>query len=450
MKHQHRVVWTKGMFLTPHHFQTQDQFFHDSLQQRFKASQFANWGVTELKIDREGLENGVFRLTECRGVMPDGELFDMPDVDLLPPGRPIVPHFPETARTLDVRLALPERRLQARNVDPAGDEQRGSARYYAETRMITDEHAAGEVKPIEVARRNFRILFGNDNRDGYDTFRIAEVIRDATGNPILNPEFIAPCLNLAHSDYLMRLLRRQIEILANKANVLSGERRQRGKVQADFGPTETFRFWLLHTVNSFLPEVKHLYRVRQGHPEAAYLAMLKLAGALSTFSLEGSAADLPDYDHDNLGQCFSELDARLRDLVDQLVQENYFAIPLAISDNLIWSGTVPEDRYFKDSQFYLSVNAKMGIDDVIRKVPQLVKLTSNDDIHRVIRNALAGVTLRHTPTPPAAIRMKLENQYFSLNQDGRLWESIQLSRTVSVFAPSEIVDPKLELIVVFK
>jgi predicted component of type VI protein secretion system len=46
--------------------------------------------------------------------------------------------------------------------------------------------------------------------------------------------------------------------------------------------------------------------------------------------------------------------------------------------------------------------------------------------------------------------MKLENQYFSLNQDGKLWDSIQLSRTVSVFAPSEIVDPKLELIVVFK
>ena len=27
MKEQHRVVWTEGMFLTPQHFQTQDQYF---------------------------------------------------------------------------------------------------------------------------------------------------------------------------------------------------------------------------------------------------------------------------------------------------------------------------------------------------------------------------------------------------------------------------------------
>ena len=182
----------------------------------------------------------------------------------------------------------------------------------------------------------------------------------------------------------------------------------------------------------------------------AYLTMLRLVGALSTFSLEANAAELPDYDHDNLGLCFAELDSRVRDLVDKLVQENYYPIPLVLTDRLIWSGTVPEDRYFKDSQFFLSVNAKMGVDNLIRKVPQLVKLSSNDDIQRIIRNSLAGVTLRHTPTPPAAIRMKLENEYFSLNQDGKLWDSIQLSRTVWVFAPSEIVDPKLELIVVFE
>ena len=107
-------------------------------------------------------------------------------------------------------------------------------------------------------------VFGDENADGYNTFRVAQIIRDPAGVPVLNPEFIAPCLNLAHSEQLMRLLRRQIEILANKANTLSAERRQRGKVQADFGPTETFRFWLLHTVNSFLPEIKHFYKVRRG------------------------------------------------------------------------------------------------------------------------------------------------------------------------------------------
>ena len=55
MKNRHRVVWTKGMFLTPQHFQTQDQYLENAVQFRFAASHYANWGVTDLSIDSEAL-----------------------------------------------------------------------------------------------------------------------------------------------------------------------------------------------------------------------------------------------------------------------------------------------------------------------------------------------------------------------------------------------------------
>jgi type VI secretion system protein ImpJ len=201
-------------------------------------------------------------------------------------------------------------------------------------------------------------------------------------------------------------------------------------------------------VNSYLPEIRHVFKVRRGHPEVAYVAMLRLAGALSTFSLEANAAELPDYDHQELGACFTQLDQRIRELMDTVIQTNFVPIPLTLTDRFVWSGTVEDDRYFKNSQFYLAVSAKMGIDDVIRKVPQIVKVASKNDIQRIIQNALGGITLRHTVTPPAAIPMKLDNQYFSLNQSGPLWDAMQLSRSIAVFAPSDIQDAKLEVIVV--
>ena len=37
MKSKHRVVWTKGMFLTPQHFQTQEHFFEANLNFRFRG-----------------------------------------------------------------------------------------------------------------------------------------------------------------------------------------------------------------------------------------------------------------------------------------------------------------------------------------------------------------------------------------------------------------------------
>ena len=78
MRNRHRVVWNKGMFLTPQQFQTQDQFLEDAIQFRFTASHFSNWGVTELDLDSEALGNGLFRVAKGTGVMPDGEPFEVP------------------------------------------------------------------------------------------------------------------------------------------------------------------------------------------------------------------------------------------------------------------------------------------------------------------------------------------------------------------------------------
>jgi type VI secretion system protein ImpJ len=456
MRNRHRVVWTKGMFLTPQQFQTQDRFFEDALQFRLAASQFANWGVTGLDIDADALGNGLFRLAKCTGIMPDGEPFDMPDTDELPPSRSVAEHFPPTRDTLDVFLGIPESRPRARNVSIPGSGDRESpgvlptTRYLAETRLFTDENTGAEEKPVQVARRTFRLLFEDEYRDGFSALRIAQVTRNAAGIPILNPRYIAPCLNLASSNYLSMLLRRQIEILATKSATLSGPRRQRGKITAEFSPSETANFWLLHTVNSYLPELKHIWKVRQGHPEAAYVAMLRLAGALSTFSLEAHPENLPDYDHNDLGRCFTLLDRNIRDLMETVIPSRFVSVPLEVRDRFIWGGTVTEDKYFRDSQFYLAVSAKMGLDDIIRKVPQLVKISSQDDIQRLIRNALPGLPLRHIPVPPAAIPMKLDNQYFALNQGGELWNAMMLSRQIAVHVPGEIVEPKMELLIVLE
>lgn len=455
MRNRHRVVWTKGMFLTPQQFQTQDQFFEEALQFRWAASQFANWGVTDLDIDSGALGNGLFRLSRCAGIMPDGEPFDMPDTDELAPSRSIAEHFPPTRDSLDVFLAIPESRPRARNVSIPGSEGSDGAglpatRYLAETRMFADENTGNEEKPVQVAKRTFRILFEDEYRDGFSVLRVAQVTRNAAGIPVLHPRFVAPCLNLASSPYLGMLLRRQIEILAAKSATLSGPRRQRGKITAEFSPSETANFWLLHTVNSYLPELKHIWKVRKGHPEAAYVAMLRLAGALATFSLEAHPENLPDYDHNDLGRSFTLLDQNIRDLMETVIPSKFVAVPLEVRDRFIWGGTVTEDQYFRNSQFYLAVSAKMGVDDLIRKVPQLVKVSSQDDIQRLIRNALPGLPLRHIPVPPAAIPIKLDNQYFALNQGGELWNAMMLSRQVAVHAPGEIVEPRMELLIVLE
>ncbi len=439
------------MFLTPQHFQSQEQYLEDALHFRFNASHYANWGVTVLKIDTDALANGQVRVTECSGVMPDGEPVDIPGTDEPPDSRALGEHFPPNRESLDVFIALPENKPGTRVVTIPGSERNGGppkTRYLAEMRSIKDENSGDEEKEVHVARRTFRLLFGDEYRDGFSSFRIAQVVRGPAGAPMLNPKFVAPCLDLSSSTYLSELLRRQIEVLATKSNALSSPRRARSKVVADFLPSETSNFWLLHTVNSYLPELKHIWKVRHGHPESAYVAMLRLAGALTTFSLEGHPEDLPDYDHNDLGGCFTLLDNRILQLAGYIVKENFVGIPLKLTDRFLWTGQITEDEYFRDTQFYLSVSAKMGVDDVIRKIPQLVKISAQEDVKRIVNNALPGVILRHAPTPPAAIPVKLDHQYFLVNQGGDLWDTLVKSRQIAVYAPGEIVEPQMEVLIV--
>ena len=95
---------------------------------------------------------------------------------------------------------------------------------------------------------------------------------------------------------------------------------------------------------------------------------------------------------------------------------------------------------------YLAVNAEMPEGELIGKAPQLIKPCSATHLEHLVRNALPGLSMRHV-IPPSAIPVKLNYQYFSLNQDGPCWEAIRRSRNFAAWVPSDFPNPQLELII---
>jgi type VI secretion system protein ImpJ len=446
MKNLKRVVWTKGMFLSPQHFQAQDDVFDDLLQFRATASSNCQWGLTDLAIDQESLSNGFFSIRNCRGVFPEGLTFHLPDSDDPPAGRDITPYFPPAQKDLYVYLAIPQRRPRGRNVSLAQGE--APTRYLARTCSVVDQVNGSEEKQLQLCAKNFRLVFGGESLDGMSAICIAQITRNTTGAYVSKPEFIPPALSLEASEHLLVLLRRLIEVLAAKASSLSAQRRQKGKSQADFSSGDLGAFWLLHTINTYLPVLKHLWTRRRRHPEELYTTMLSLGGALSTFALGEESRSLPDYTHDDLGDCFGALDLKIRELLETAIPTRCVIVPLHLQEKSIWSGTVSDPQLFQKTQFVLAVGAKMGIDDLIKQVPKLIKVSPPAELQRLVRNALPGITLRHLAVPPDGIPVKLDRQYFALNQSGILWEGLARAQQVSVFVPEDISNPDFDLLVV--
>ena len=115
MKQIDKVVWTEGMFLTPHLFQQSDRYHENLLDFRLKPLGPFYWGLTELEIDHEVLPKGEFTILRCSGVLPDGLPIQIPDTDEPPESRSFKAHFPPTLDKLDLFLAIPINRSGSLN-----------------------------------------------------------------------------------------------------------------------------------------------------------------------------------------------------------------------------------------------------------------------------------------------------------------------------------------------
>ena len=439
------VIWSKGTVLAPQHLQSQDRFLEDLLQFQLQALQFRPWGFQRLRIDQTALAAGNLAIAEAAGIFPDGLPFDIPESDPAPPARPLAEHFSGADR-VDVYLTIPSYREGGVNVSNG---RRGAeTRYRAEVEMACDENAGNSEKPITVGRKNLRLLVDGENREGNAVLRAARVVKTEAGSFQLDSHFVPPLLDFHASNYLLAIARRLVEVLAAKSTELAGERRHKNQSLADFTTADIPRFWLLYTVNQAMPQFRHLFEKRQCHPEHLYSAMLSLGGSLTTFSLEARSRELPLYDHDSLGACFMSMDERLRLLLDTVIPTNYVYLPLKQIRPAVYSVSLDDERYLGAARMYLAVSAEAGRADIAAKAPHLIKVCSADGIENLIQLALPGVAMSHQGTPRGGIPIRLNFEYFELNQGGPQWEAMVRSRSLAAYVPADLPNPQLELVIV--
>jgi type VI secretion system protein ImpJ len=340
---------------------------------------------------------------------------------------------------------VPDYRQKGLNVSPVG--QSAGSRYLAEITKVIDENTGTGEKPIQIARKNLRLLAANETREGSSALRIANVERTDAGLFRLNTRFVPPLLEVRASEFLHGLINGLLEILSAKSTQLSASRRQKNQSLADFTASDIANFWLLYTVNSHIPVLSHLLQGQRCHPEELFSALTALGASLTTFSSTIRPRDLPLYDHPELSKVFHDLDQKLRLLLETVVPTNVVSLPLKHVKNTIYATAIDQDKYFNNTRMYLAILAESSEESIIRKVPQLVKLCSATHLEQLISNALPGIALTHLSSPPNAIPVKMKYQYFSLNQSGAAWDAVTRARNFAAHVPGDFPNPQMELLI---
>jgi type VI secretion system protein ImpJ len=450
MKLLSRVVWAEGMYLAPQHFQAQNRYFEEAVHFATASLWQDAYGLAACQLDADALRNGTVSLLHARGMFQDGLPFDIPECDPRPDTYNIAEKFLPATDSLTVALAVPRWVTGQQNcdLDPFPS---GNSRYTSVIEMVSDENTGLDSKPVQMGRKNIRLVVLPAEDENLLTLPIARVMRDQSGHFVYDSTHVPPCLRLSASERLTSMLQRLVEILEEKSSVVSEEQHQTGgNFQTGMSARQVAQFWFLHAINSSLTPLRHILLATHGHPEELFREMSRLAGALCTFGLDTSPRSLPAYNHYDPGPGFTQLEEHILRHLEIIVPSQAVVIPLRMAKRYFYEGEIRDQRCLGRSRWILGVRSLVGEADLISKTLQLVKVCSAQFVGELVKRALPGLTLSHLQVPPAAIAAKVDSQYFTVTRSGPCWEHIMRTNGVGVYVPGELPSPEIELIVLLE
>ncbi|MGA3045454.1 MAG: type VI secretion system baseplate subunit TssK [Terracidiphilus sp.] len=447
MKFLSRVVWSEGMHLGPHHFQTQSRYFEDTLW--FLSSNLRQdpWGVLHYSLDTESMRNGLAILSFASGILPDGLIFDLPDCDCVPDPAHLNNLFSSIDSEIILYLAIPPRQDQGLDCDHSGG---SSTRYSAVQRTLRDDSAGQGESTISFARKNLVLVSEAQLAADAISFPIARVFRDGQGGFASDPDFIPPCLRISASESLVLLLHRLAQAIEEKIVSTRNTRQSSGGFELGTSALDVANYWFLHALGSSLPALRHHLQDRRSHPEDVYRDLARLAGALSTFALESNQEEIPAYRHRDLTSTFKEMDALIRRYLEVVSPSNSVTLQFRKADSYIHVADVKDERCFRRSRWIFGVRSSVADSVILRQTPALVKVCSAEGVTKLVQRALPGLELMHVPVPPAALHAQADMHYFSISLSGACWQHILQTKQVGVYVPGDLGDATFEVTIIME
>ena len=431
-----KVAWKEGLFLQPQHLQQADRYAEKLLQARTGVITPYPWGLVEMKIDRDLLQQGRLGLRAAVGLMPDGTPFDAPNADPLPTAVPV----PEDGVGLTVWLTLPDSALNGQDVG-LSDGGEGT-RYRVDASTVTDNASATRLEQtIEIAVPRLELVVRKTPRAGYQCLPIGKITEVRDGIVSLDdtvpPTAMVIASHPAYQGYLTRVIgwiEAKLEGLARFASdPTSG------------GGMQATDYLMLMVLNREIPILRHMNQSRHVHPERLYEKLISLAGELSTFD-QGArqAAVYETYDHNAPKEAFTPV---VQDIQRLLARDVGRAIRLQLNEVRpnSFAALVNDRNLFSQATFVVEVGSGLPATQVQQQFPQLCKMGPSTRMKEIISTNLPGIPLMHLPNPPRQIRVVAKNVYFLVDKNTDLWREFSTAPAMGMHFAGNWPNLKLEL-----
>lgn len=435
-----RVAWTEGLFLRPQHFQQNARFFDRIVRSLQSAVGGHCWGFARLDLNTDLLDLGKVAIDAGQGFFADGEVFDFPEHDLMPPAIDV----PEDALSCAIFLSIQPKRFGDRETSLAGTDTR------SKTDLIQVEDSATEVRTsaadVEVSQLATRLIIEKAPGKGVDgaiTIPIARISDiGSNGEVKLEAGFIPTVMSYGQSDVLRSFANNIEGLLEGRSETLAA----RVTGASSGGAPEVSDYILLQTINRYLNVFRDLSQQPALHPYNLYRIATDLCAEFATYTQPDRVAPrLPGYDHRKLTETFRPVMDEVRRSLSYIGDPTAASMPLEDRGFGIQVSKITDRSILTSAQIVLAVGAAMSAEDLRKRFPSQVKIGSVDIIRDLVNVQIPGVRIKALPVAPRQIPYHAGKVYFELERKGDYWQQLTEASALAIHVGGQFPELTLAL-----
>ena len=399
-----RVRWEMGQALLPEHFVAQeDALLGDSIA-RYQLNGLPGYGVSELKLNENLLEEGVFSINKMTLVMNSGLLL------MLPGNVSVSPFNLNVQGTAEVVLYCHV--LHNTNSDEGS------------------EDSWDEVENDSVPGIVYKLVLSSEQNhpDAYITMKLAEFVKDPEGIWTVSDNYIPPMLQVGMSVFLSKQLDELTEVLElfqynltiDAASYLSGD--------SLFSVKQCLK--AVYKIQRFLAGLKSRINV---HPYHVYEALQDLYIEVCFYKNIFPEHVTSPYEHDKLSECFGKI---IISLIEQMQAEKTKStyLPFGFKDG-VFNIKLPE-KIGDAKEVYLLVQ-KSHVNVTVPS--EHIKLAGFSRLALVHKMALQGIPVKKTDRPSFQHAFGPEVDFFLITE-GEEWDHAIREMSVAFYHHPDFAD----------
>ncbi len=458
------LLWYQGLFLQPQHFQYLEEYCRSFSYPLMKTFFKDFWGVLNVDINREILNDMVFEVLQGEFIFRDGAWISYPGNARIET-RSFEDAWMDPDKPFWVYVGLKRLKKNEKNVSFYEREDKippVNTRFIcAEDPELVNDFIDPEAPQAQLKKMKYfvRVFWEDEIKELADFyfFPLVKLIREG-GEIKIAQDFVPPSVTLGASSSLSAIFKSVRDQLTSRCRQLEEFKSPKEMQLAELDSEYLLYLMALRSLNRYVPLLYSFYENRHSvSPKQAYILLSQIVGELSTFTQRINALSetekgerlLPGFDHEDPYRGFYEANQLIWELLNEIIIGPEYVVKLTPVE-IGWHGELPPEILDVRNEFYLVLQTSKPESALLEDIKKLAKLCSLDCVFTLVSRALPGIPLEYVAVPPPGLPRKKNTYYFLIDREHSLWEYVQRDKNIALAWEGYPQDLKVEVVVMKK